>query len=358
MDRHTSRRLLRRSLVVLIGVISAAVGLVPGSGGTAHATSTCTNSFMPASLGPNLPTNQQIFVRLCLPGGDTPDAVQFLVHGATYDHHYWDFPDPTGGTARYSYVSAALSNGYATLAIDHLGVGNSSHPLSTQVTFEAEVWVMHQVVQALRAGTIVGPDGPVSFSKVIEVGHSFGSMHAWIEASRYQDVDAVVFTGATHKVSPLAYGLSANLYPATLDPKFFGQLDPGYLTTLPGTRYHNFYHPAPADPAVVAFDEQHKQTVTQDPMSSAAFTTALDIRVPTLVALGSVDKSFCSAPPVSSDCTSAATVIADEQSYLGPNVPSVDGYVLAGAGHDINLMYNATDWFTFGQDWIASKVPA
>ena len=54
------------------------------------------------------------------------------------------------------------------------------------------------------------------------------------------------------------------LYPAAADPRFgpLSGLDPGYLTTQPGTRYHAFYEPAQVDPAVVAYDEMTKGTVT------------------------------------------------------------------------------------------------
>src|ERR1700753_1458448 len=68
---------------------------------------------------------------LCTP----PHArtLQILIHGFTYNRSYWDSPFE-GDT--YSYVRRAVNTGYATLAIDQLGAGTSSHPASAQVTLD------------------------------------------------------------------------------------------------------------------------------------------------------------------------------------------------------------------------------
>jgi hypothetical protein len=38
-------------------------------------------------------------------------------------------------------------------------------------------------------------------------------------------------------------------------------------------------------------------------------------------------------------------------------VPRVDAYVLAGAGHDLNQVPNAGDYFAATQAWIADVMP-
>jgi len=225
------------ALVMVLGtaVVSPSVARADLSG--------CTQSVLPVSLGPGQPTDQQVFVQLCLPAGATPNTVQLLVHGCLYNHQYWEFPDPSAGTDRYSYVAHALHAGYATVAFDMIGNGQSSHPVSTEVTVDAGVWVIHQIVQALRGGGISGPNGAVAFSKVIEVSWSFGTFFAWLEVSQYNDVNAAIFTGATHHIAFQLPFLNAvlHLYPADLDPQFFGKYDPGYLTTQPGSRQGIFY---------------------------------------------------------------------------------------------------------------------
>jgi hypothetical protein len=46
----------------------------------------------------------------------------------------------------------------------------------------------------LRGGAI----GGVQFGKVIEVGHSFGSIASWEEAATYHDINGVIITGRIH----------------------------------------------------------------------------------------------------------------------------------------------------------------
>lgn len=318
----------------------------------------CRNGRVPVSRAPGRARTDRIFVRLCLPRDRAPRAVQVLVHGWSYDHTYWDLPDPRGGSARYSYVSSAIRAGYATLAYDRLGAGASSHPLSTAFTFDTGVWVAHQIVHALRAGRVAGPAGPVGFHRIVEVGHSFGSWYTWFEASRYHDVDAVILSSATHRLNVPATGIKAALdaRPATLDQRFAGD-DPGYLTTSPGRRYHAFYAPARVNPKVLAHDEATKQTGTAVELAAIPeiLTTPLDIRAPVFIAIGSVDGLFCGS--LATDCSSREAVLAPERGALGPHVPSVDGFLLPNGGHDLNPMPSATAWFNAAQRWASTKVP-
>jgi hypothetical protein len=46
--------------------------------------------------------------------------------------------------------------------------------------------------------------------------------------------------------------------------------DPGYLTTVPGTRGAAFYDTASADPDVIAYDEAHKDVMAADEAGDAA----------------------------------------------------------------------------------------
>jgi len=174
------------------------------------------------------PANQKIFAELCLPRGRAPQTVQLLVHGTTYNHTYWDFAYQS---PKYSYVDAAVRAGYAVLAIDRIGDGQSSHPPSSQIVFPNTIYTLHQVVDDLRNGTL-----GTKFDFVIEVGHSLGSSYAVDEQSTYQDADALILTGYGHQVSSSFQKLSGStLYPAVDDPKFANSgLDTGYRTTKPG----------------------------------------------------------------------------------------------------------------------------
>jgi pimeloyl-ACP methyl ester carboxylesterase len=280
--------------------------------------------------------------QLCYRGSREPATVQLLVHGASYDHLYWNFPY---GGGYYSYVVAATAAGYATLNIDRIGDGNSSHPPSAELDLTAGAVALHDAVTALRTGAVDGHP----FQHVIMVGHSIGSIEAWIEAARYHDVDAVIVTGALHALNPGLPALAqSDLYPAADDPKFAGSgLDPGYLTTVPGTRESLFYDPATADPAVVALDETNKDTGTVAELGGLlsivgeppAQQPSAQITVPVLVVVGADDNIFCTGV-TAYNCASTASVRGYEAQYYQP-AAHLKVAVIPGTGHDLALSTTA-----------------
>jgi hypothetical protein len=155
-----------------------------------------------------------LYGELCVPATRTPSAVQLLVHGATYNRYYSDWPYRPDF---YSYVRQMVGAGYATLNIDRLGYGRSTHPMSTSVTLPDGTEALRQVVDKLRSGEIGGRP----FSRVIWVGHSLGTLYGWLEASVSQNVDAFVLTGLLHSVKPSWLTLAfQSVVPAPLDASF------------------------------------------------------------------------------------------------------------------------------------------
>jgi pimeloyl-ACP methyl ester carboxylesterase len=358
MTTTWTQRMLANAALGLI-----ALGALLGQGAPALAAGRgCQDNRIAVALAPGLPQDQQVFTRLCLPDGPPPATVQLLVHGVTYTHLYWDFPDPTGGTPRYSYVNAALDAGFATLALDRIGSGASSHPLGALVTIESNAYVVHQVVQALRAGKVRGPSGALGFEKVVLVGHSYGSFTAWYEATDYQDVDGVILSGVSHTFQPDApLNVLLPLRPAALDPAFFGKgHDLTYLTTAPGSRAATFYAPGQVDPAVISLDERTKGTLTltEFALFPIVIVRPLDIRVPVLLANGTQDRLFCGPTLTGNVCSDAQTLLAVEAPRLGPRVPCVEAWVLPGAGHMLNTLLDAPQWFAVAQEWSTRLVGA
>lgn len=294
---------------------------------------------------------------LCLPAGRPPRTVLLLVHGASYGHAYWDWPqDPS----RYSYVRAALAAGYATFNVDRLGAGQSTRPLSAQVTLTNGAEALHDAITQLRSGAMGGPE----FSRVIWVGHSFGSIYAWIEASMYRDVDAFVLTGIAHTFKNSTFGSGGDdFYPASQDPKFAGSgLDPGYLTTRPGTRGKLFYYAPGADPSVIALDEELKDTATatelaeglplvESPPPETAPSRA--IVVPTFIVLGDNDNLVC-GPPDGLDCT--GEVIAAAESPYYSREAGLEVAVIPNTGHNLQLHLSARDSTTEILEWIRNTL--
>ncbi|MFI9386432.1 alpha/beta hydrolase [Kutzneria sp. NPDC052558] len=312
------------------------LGLAPPA---AAATEDCRDVSLPVRLDVLLPA--QVHGRLCQPPGGS-SRVQLLVHGATYDSRYWD--EPIGD---YSYVRRAVAHGWATLAIDRVGYGQSTPEPSVLLTATTQALTLHQVIGQLRTS---------GFGKVLLVGHSVGSAVALIETSLYNDADALALTGMTHRVSPeeLTAALAFMVRPVTLDPSSLAtEYDPGYLTTVPGQRAALFYGPDP-DPAMVAYDEATKGVVSSTEMADAialGFTLpmSLGIRLPVYLVVGGHDALFC-GHLLAADCSSASALAAEEAPYFA-NALSFTAATLPDAGHDLNLTPDAPLYETALTTW-------
>ncbi|WP_169792405.1 alpha/beta hydrolase [Actinoplanes rectilineatus] len=263
---------------------------------------------------------------LCRPARTTT-TVQVLIPGLTYTHRYW-----TGLDQRTNYTDTALAAGDAAYLIDRISTGASDRPPADQVTTTTEATVTHQVIRALRDGTIG------RFTHVVAVGHSYGSVIAMAEAATYRDVDALVLTGLLHDIRvDQMTRFTTDLYPAAADPKFASSSPPeGYLTTRPGSRPGYFLDPNTAVRGAADWDEQSKTTATTGeltftPDDELAYSRA--ITVPVLFVIGATDTLFCAT---GQPCTTPADICQREHTAFPPST------VLAAAtiprtGHSINL---------------------
>ena len=177
--------------------------------------------------GPNTITGRfKIYGKLCFPldpkAAEEVRTVQFLTHGDTLDHTYWEIPG-------YSYIDAAVGAGYATFSYDRIGVGRSEHPDPNQVVQgPMQVEIAHALITLLRESKI----GPLSFKKVVGVGHSGGSTVTNGVTTKYpQDFDAVILTGTSISASFVNTALASfDLTIANTDPsRKFAGLSNGYL---------------------------------------------------------------------------------------------------------------------------------
>ncbi len=171
-------------------LLAAGACLAPGTADAAQVT--CADVSVPVRVGL---TAQSMNGTLCVPQGAT--TLQVLVPGGTYNAVYWDIGyDPQV----LSYREAVNEAGIATVAVDRLGSGRSSRPLSTLVTLATQAQAVHAVIQSLR---------PL-FRKLVLVGHSIGS--------------AIVMTGrrgparGTRRSTPLARPSRAHS-PSTRPPR-------------------------------------------------------------------------------------------------------------------------------------------
>jgi pimeloyl-ACP methyl ester carboxylesterase len=168
---------------------------------------------------------------------------------------------------------------------------------------------------------------------------------------------------AHHAAAPGAYAVfAASAYPAMLDPKFAGTIaDPLWDTTVRGTRGRLFYEPATSDPRVIAWDEQSKDVlsatgavtgavslVTPAPLNISRLVTA-----PVLIMNGSEDAIFCAG---TGNCSSGTHLAQTEQPYF-PRAALVDGAVVPGTGHDLNLSTTSATSFREINGWLSSVPP-
>ena len=355
MSRIASQR--TRLLVLsfmLVALLAPAHGtaLAAGSSGA-----TCADYRIPVAVEDDGPPQGTIFGQLCYVGPRIPTTVQLLVHGIITNHLYWDFPL---NNAYYSYVRAATTAGYATFNVDRLGAGASTRPLSSAVTISSGTAALHSVIQQLRSGTAIGH----AFSRVLWVGHSFGAMLAWTEVSIHHDVDGVIVTGALHKISPsfVQNALATASMPANLDPRF-AALDPGYLTTIPGTRANLLYFAPTTDPRVIAVDEANKDTVTLAELATGLplvqapppnTSPSRQINIPVLDVIGQRDADFCAADAV--DCSSVESVQQAEAPYYSPQA-QLRLVLIPATGHALNLHRSAPLWYAAAIAWALHHVP-
>lgn len=343
-----------------LGVFCAAAltVLVPPGAWAEEGGLRCEELSFDVNLAPGDPTAYSVFGVLCSRGSLHNKTIQIALHGATYSHLYWDWPFQP---ETYSYMRRATAAGYAVLNIDRIGIGQSGRPPSEAVTIEANAYVVHQIVQALRGGDLIVPSfGRISAGRVALVGHSLGSVISIQEAATYGDVDGVVLTGVSHTVTPALGDVLATLYPASLDPRFAGQSIPdGYLTSQPGSRGVFYYLPS-VDPLVLAIDEQTKETVTVAELNTAVpglgFSTG--IHVPVLVVVGDFDAAFCNPP----SCTASGSLATEPSFY--PADACAEAVAIANAGHDLNLHFQAPIAYDTILEWLDrrmgsdTKVPA
>jgi pimeloyl-ACP methyl ester carboxylesterase len=275
------------------------------------------------------------------------DELHVLVHGAGVDHRYWDWPIEPG---RYSYVAWAAEQGIATLNIDRIGCGHSSHPPGAEVTLAAQARSLAQLIDAARGGH----QGIPSFSRVVLIGHSMGSVICGTTATHCGDVDAVVLTGYLPVDGTVEMGeelFDFAFTPAlTALPHLRGLVDASYLAAREDLGVDELrYWASQTDPEVRAFEASIKGAATKAELADAALAGPLirALTTPALCLIGQHDALLVDAGLGEVDTFD--TVRRMTSSGIGPNF---DFHVVPDSGHMLNLHRNAHDAYTGIVEWL------
>jgi pimeloyl-ACP methyl ester carboxylesterase len=309
---------------------------------------TCRESQVQVALAPGRPADQAVATKLCGPEPLEGRVLHVLISGATYGALAWDFPLRP---ERYSYVRALTRAGVATLNLDRLGIGASSHPDSSDVDIESHIFIYHQLLSAARSGAL-----GVAFDKVVVVGHSYGSVIAYGVGNRYPaQVDGVIITGLQHEFDPaFMREFWGQLHPANEEGGRFAGLDSGYLTSRPGQR-HLYYRSEATDPDVIAFDEATKETFTMPDARTfpPVMAESKGIRAPVLDVIGEYDRWFCAGQPCSGPNSTASRSRGSYADQI-----CFEQFVIPGAGHDVNVHHESHRWFAVAAEWTNRVVAA
>ena len=125
-------------------------------------------------------------------------VVYFCMPGSGMNKAYYNLN--VEGDTSYSFAEYMAERGGITVAIDHLGVGESSRPrdgfaLTPDVMVEAGATLVEQIKTALQQGTLSAALAPLPELSCVGVGHSMGGMLTILQQAKLRSYDAVAILG-------------------------------------------------------------------------------------------------------------------------------------------------------------------
>lgn len=303
-----------------------------------------------------------IHAQLCVPktAGPKKGILQIATHGAHYDGRYWD---PALNRENQSYVEASLREGYSIFTYDRLGAGQSDHPDAYRVVqARLEVEILRQLTLMAQNGTLYSfagaamPADPAFTglappTKIVHVGHSFGSVLTSALIALYPDItDGAIITGyfaGKYLGSP---GM------ATWAVDFAGTSSPpwnrtsGYVVCQKAGIQNIFFGGNPATAftkEMLDYGDSLKSPVPIGELASAFHIVGLkspNLRVPVQFMLAEFDFYICAG-----DCNGAHEPGQLQAFY--PNT-TVEVYTQPNTGHAFPLHNNATAGYQVTFDFL------
>lgn len=340
---------------MVVGAVQSLVAL------NSNATTMSINGSMPLNTTFNINT-------VYCPAANASAPLEFLIHGIGFDSTYWNFPIMP---QNYSYSMLANDMGYSTFAIDRLGTGNSSHPMSSVVQTATHVEIVRQLTMMLRNGSLTN----TTHDTIVHVGHSYGSAISNALVAQYPTIsDGLVLTGYSAKAPGLSlFFAGSDLQIASQAyPDRFGSgmlkmvnstsgtttnvsknLDNGYLITSNAAADQLLFFDTPYfDEAVLEAAERTKQTVTVAEGLTIGNSMAPKFAGPVYVVTGSDDLPYCAGNCYAVNGTNL-TSIPQDVSKLFPMSSKFATYIPLKTGHAVQLHPTAMQTDMQIHKWLA-----
>jgi pimeloyl-ACP methyl ester carboxylesterase len=296
-----------------------------------------------------------IHAQLCVPkSSKKKDILQIATHGVHYDSRYWDSEHQP---QTYSYVDATLKAGYSIFTYDRLGTGQSDHPDAYNVVqAPLELEILRQLTLMARNGTLyslarnVKPaDATFNMltkpSKVVHVGHSFGSFLTSAFIANYGNLtDGAIITGYLLNQYLASTGSTTFSveYAATSSRPY--DRPSGYVVCKKNGIQNIFFGGDPKTaftPELLDYANDIKQPVPIGEFASAFWLIGnhgSSFNAPVQYLLPEFDFYICRG-----DCNGLANMTTLVQTY--PNATAIEVAIQPNTGHALPLHNNATAGF-------------
>ena len=148
----------------------------------------------------------QLGASVWLPQGVTPSVVFVCLAGGNMNRRYYDLSTGDGDES-FSFATQMTARGFAVIALDHLGLGDSSkpadgHALSPALLTQANVHATGTLLHRLRTGALA--DGVAALPNLasIGIGHSMGAMMTVLQQHAARQHAAIALLGFSTRGLP------------------------------------------------------------------------------------------------------------------------------------------------------------
>ncbi|KAM7218902.1 hypothetical protein V8F06_005782 [Rhypophila decipiens] len=305
--------------------------------------------------------------QLCVPpkGSKRSDILHLATHGGGFDKRYWD---PEIKTKEYSYVEAALAEGYSVFTYDRIGTGKSDKPDAYDIVqLNVQREILRKLTSLARSGKLVSASKNLSGSrqtdnrvnnykpsKIVHVGHSLGSILSIGLIQNYPtESDGVIATGFLHTNVQLG-GLNVATWGFEFarqnNPILFKDHGSGYcVQATPSNVQLQFLKKGTFEPALLDYAWKIRQPVAVAEFKSLLTAFGPDgakFKGPVHMVIGENDYGNCAG-----DCKGTYDLdMIKTQIY--PAAKDVGVLIQPGTGHGLALSKNATAGYRVSFDFL------